>query len=112
MQPKVLTDLNPPKRPVVVQLRLDFGALLTKREKQIVQLVTQDCRNKEIGGKLLISENTVRNHLHNIFRKLGVSDRLQLALYVIHHRLISSTATKPKRNPPVTRKKAVSRAQA
>src|SRR6266576_3412230 len=45
-------------------------------------------RNKEIGEKLFISEQTVKNHLHNIFDKLGVSDRLELALYAIHHRLI------------------------
>jgi DNA-binding NarL/FixJ family response regulator len=53
-----------------------------------VQLVAQGFRNKEIGEKLFISEQTVKNHLHNIFDKLGVSDRLELALYAIHHRLI------------------------
>src|SRR6202453_4115020 len=62
--------------------------LLSEREKQIVQLVAQGFRNKEIGEKLFISEQTVKNHLHNIFDKLGVSDRLELALYAIHHRLI------------------------
>ena len=62
--------------------------LLSDREKQIVQLVAQGYRNKEIGEKLFISEQTVKNHLHNIFDKLGVSDRLELALYAIHHRLI------------------------
>ncbi len=62
--------------------------LLSEREKEIVQLVAQGFRNKEIGEKLFISEQTVKNHLHNIFDKLGVSDRLELALYAIHHRLI------------------------
>jgi DNA-binding NarL/FixJ family response regulator len=62
--------------------------LLSDREKEIVQLLAQGYRNKEIGGKLFISEQTVKNHLHNIFDKLGVSDRLELALYAIHHRLI------------------------
>jgi two-component system, NarL family, nitrate/nitrite response regulator NarL len=62
--------------------------LLSDREKEVVQLVAQGNRNKEIGEKLLISEQTVKNHLHNIFDKLGVSDRLELALYAIHHRLI------------------------
>src|SRR5215471_17578627 len=65
--------------------------LLTDREKEIVQLVAQGFRNKEIGEKLFISEQTVQNHLHNIFDKLGVSDRLELALYAIHHRLIDHT---------------------
>jgi DNA-binding NarL/FixJ family response regulator len=64
--------------------------LLSEREKEIVQLVAQGYRNKEIGEKLFISEQTVKNHLHNIFDKLGVSDRLELALYAIHHRLIDS----------------------
>jgi DNA-binding NarL/FixJ family response regulator len=62
--------------------------LLSDREKEIVQLVAQGYRNKEIGERLFISEQTVKNHLHNIFDKLGVSDRLELALYAIHHRLI------------------------
>jgi DNA-binding NarL/FixJ family response regulator len=61
--------------------------LLSDREKEIVQLVAQGFRDKEIGEKLFISEQTVKNHLHNIFDKLGVSDRLELALYAIHHRL-------------------------
>jgi two-component system, NarL family, nitrate/nitrite response regulator NarL len=62
--------------------------LLSDREKQVVQLVAQGYRNWEIGQKLFISEQTVKNHLRNIFDKLGVSDRLELALYAIHHRLI------------------------
>lgn len=62
--------------------------LLSNRENEVIQLVAQGYRNKEIGEKLLISEQTVKNHLHNIFDKLGVSDRLELALYAIHHRLI------------------------
>jgi DNA-binding NarL/FixJ family response regulator len=65
--------------------------LLSEREKQVVQLVAQGFRNREIGEKLVISEQTVKNHLHNIFDKLGVSDRLELALYAIHHRLIDET---------------------
>jgi DNA-binding NarL/FixJ family response regulator len=63
--------------------------LLSEREMEIVQLVSQGFRNREIGEKLYISEQTVKNHLHNIFDKLGVSDRLELALYAIHHRLIN-----------------------
>jgi DNA-binding NarL/FixJ family response regulator len=62
--------------------------LLSDREKQVVQLVVQGYWNREIGQKLFISEQTVKNHLHNLFNKLGVSDRLELALYAIHHRLI------------------------
>jgi two-component system, NarL family, nitrate/nitrite response regulator NarL len=62
--------------------------LLSDREKQVVQLVAQGYRNWEIGQKLFISEQTVKNHLSKIFDKLGISDRLELALYAIRHRLI------------------------
>jgi DNA-binding NarL/FixJ family response regulator len=55
---------------------------LSKREQEVVALVAQGLRNKEIAEKLFISAQTVKNHLHNIFEKLGVSDRLELALYV------------------------------
>jgi DNA-binding NarL/FixJ family response regulator len=65
--------------------------LLSDREKEIVQLVAQGFRNREIGEKLFISEQTVKNHLHNIFDKLGVSDRLELALYALHHRVIDQS---------------------
>lgn len=61
---------------------------LSDREMEVVQLVAQGLQNKEICKKLFISVQTVKNHLHNIFDKLGVSDRLELALYAIHHRLI------------------------
>ena len=63
-------------------------ALLTPREAEIVTLVTQGFRNKEIAEKLSISEQTVKNHLQNIYDKLGVSDRLELALYALHHKLV------------------------
>jgi len=68
--------------------------LLSDREKEVVQLVVQGFRNREIGEKLFISEQTVKNHLHNIFDKLGVSDRLELALYAIHHKLIDQALPK------------------
>src|SRR3984957_6211576 len=57
---------------------------LSTREREIVALVAQGYKNKEMAEKMFISEQTVKNHLHNIFDKLGVSDRLELALYAIH----------------------------
>jgi two-component system nitrate/nitrite response regulator NarL len=63
-------------------------SLLSDREKQVVQLVAQGHSNKEIGQRLFISPQTVKNHLHNVFDKLGVSDRVELALYALHHQLI------------------------
>jgi len=64
---------------------------LSQREREIVQLVAQGFKNKEMAEKMFISEQTVKNHLHNIFDKLGVSDRLELALYAIHKGLHINT---------------------
>jgi two-component system, NarL family, nitrate/nitrite response regulator NarL len=60
---------------------------LSQREREIVALVAQGFKNKGMAKKMFISEQTVKNHLHNIFDKLGVSDRLELALYAIHKKL-------------------------
>ena len=65
----------------------DQSAALSQREREIVVLVAQGFKNKEMAERMFISEQTVKNHLHNIFDKLGVSDRLELALYAIHHNL-------------------------
>ena len=65
------------------------GSPLSGREREIVVLVAQGYKNKEIAWKLSISEQTVKNHLHNIFHKLAVSDRLELALYATHQGLAS-----------------------
>ena len=64
---------------------------LSNREREIVTLVAQGYKNKEMAEKMFISEQTVKNHLHNIFDKLGVSDRLELALYAIHKGLHLNT---------------------
>ncbi len=65
----------------------DQSSALSQREREIVVLVAQGFKNKEMAERMFISEQTVKNHLHNIFDKLGVSDRLELALYAIHHNL-------------------------
>jgi DNA-binding NarL/FixJ family response regulator len=57
--------------------------LLSRREAEVVVLVSQGLKNKEIAERMFITEQTVKNHLHNIFDKLGVSDRLALTLYAI-----------------------------
>jgi DNA-binding NarL/FixJ family response regulator len=56
---------------------------LSQREGEIVTLVAQGLKNKEIADKILINEQTVKNHLRNIFDKLDVSDRLELALHFV-----------------------------
>jgi DNA-binding NarL/FixJ family response regulator len=60
---------------------------LTQRELQIVELVVEAAGNKKIAETLAISEKTVKHHLTNIFEKLGVSSRLELALFAAQHRL-------------------------
>jgi two-component system nitrate/nitrite response regulator NarL len=53
---------------------------LTKREVEIVQLVSQGLANKAVAGQLGVSEGTVKSHLHSIYRKLRVSNRTGLML--------------------------------
>ena len=60
---------------------------LTRREKTIISYLIRGLRNREIGEQLTITEQTVKNHLRTIYDKVGVSDRLELALYAIHKRL-------------------------
>ncbi|HYM12834.1 MAG TPA: response regulator transcription factor [Bryobacterales bacterium] len=62
-------------------------SLLSPRERQIVALVAQGLKNKQIAEQLFISDQTVKNHLHNIFDKVGAGDRLELALYAIQNRI-------------------------
>jgi DNA-binding NarL/FixJ family response regulator len=56
-------------------------ASLTQREREVVQLVSQGLKNREIATRLFISEATVSHHLTSVFRKLEVSDRLLLVIY-------------------------------
>jgi two-component system nitrate/nitrite response regulator NarL len=60
--------------------------LLTKRENELVQLVAEGLTNRDIARQLNLTEHTVRNYLFRIFNKLGTSNRLELALYVIKQR--------------------------
>jgi two-component system nitrate/nitrite response regulator NarL len=62
-----------------------FG--LTPRELEITSAVVAGLSNKEIARKLTLSEDTVKHHLTNIFNKMGASNRLELALFAVHHRL-------------------------
>lgn len=63
---------------------------LTAREREVLQLIAQGRSNKEIAGELKISERTVKTHVSNIFGKLELSDRTQVALYA-HKRGLAST---------------------
>ncbi|MFN2433564.1 MAG: response regulator [Gemmatimonadota bacterium] len=61
--------------------------LLTDREREVTALVGEGMRNKEIAERLFISERTVKTHISNIFQKLDLSDRLELALFAINQGL-------------------------
>jgi|SRR5438105_82432 len=63
-----------------------FG--LTQRELEIVSKVCAGYTNKEMARTLSISEDTVKHHLSKIYNKVGMSNRLELALFAIHHDLV------------------------
>lgn len=62
---------------------------LTKREKDVLILLVKGHTNKEMADIMFISEKTVKNHLTSIFRKLGVKDRTQAAVYALKNNLVS-----------------------
>jgi len=62
-------------------------ASLTTRERELIAIVSQGLRNKEIADRLFITEVTVRHHLTSIYGKLGVADRFELAVYAFRHGL-------------------------
>ncbi len=65
----------------------DKISLLTKRECEVIALVGEGLRNKQIAEKLFISETTIRHHITSIFNKLEVSNRLNLVMYAYQHGL-------------------------
>jgi DNA-binding NarL/FixJ family response regulator len=67
---------------------------LTPKEMQIVALIVQGCKNKDIATQLNTKEQVIKNYLRNIYDKTGVSDRLELALFTIHHRNLAEAAAK------------------
>jgi DNA-binding NarL/FixJ family response regulator len=67
---------------------------LTPKEMQIVALIAQGCKNKEIALQLGTKEQVIKNYLRGIYDKTGVSDRLELALFTIHHRVLAEAAAK------------------
>ena len=60
---------------------------LTEREREVIKLIAEGLRNRQIGERLSIAETTVTHHLSSIFSKLGVSDRLELVIYAFSHNL-------------------------
>jgi DNA-binding NarL/FixJ family response regulator len=65
---------------------------LTPKEIKIVALIVQGFKNKEIASHLGTTEQVIKNYLRNVYDKTGVSDRLELALFTIHHRTLADAA--------------------
>jgi len=76
---------------------------LTDKEMLIVSCVAQGMKNKDIAHEIGTTEQVVKNYLRRVYDKLGVSDRLELALYCVHHRLLENAATgqKPQEQPEI-----------
>jgi two-component system nitrate/nitrite response regulator NarL len=84
---KFLTEQKP------LRLVKSGGGLLqlTNREAQLVQLLAEGMSTREISQKLDVTEHTVRNYLSNIYDKLGVSSRVELALYAVSRENMSNS---------------------
>jgi DNA-binding CsgD family transcriptional regulator len=59
---------------------------------RIVALIVQGCKNREIALRLKTTEQVIKNYLRSIYDKTGVSDRLELALFTLHHRVLAEAA--------------------
>ena len=85
----VLTEVTRSSRGRKTDPEADKIAALTNREREVIALVGEGIKSKEIAGRLFISETTVRHHLTSIFDKLGVADRVELLIYAYRHGLAS-----------------------
>ena len=64
------------------------GLQLSPRERQVVKFIVNGCSNQEIADCLGLRLQTVKNHLLRIYRKVGVPNRVQLAVYVVNNRMV------------------------
>jgi DNA-binding NarL/FixJ family response regulator len=84
MMGSMIQELNKPTQvdPEVTKIKS-----LTDREREVIALVGEGLKNKQVGERLFISETTVTHHLSSVFDKLDVSDRLELIIYAFRHGL-------------------------
>jgi DNA-binding NarL/FixJ family response regulator len=73
-------------------------AVLTDREKQVVELICKGMKNKGIAERLFITETTVRHHLTSVFSKLDISSRLELVIYAFRQNISTVTNGNGRRN--------------
>jgi two-component system, NarL family, nitrate/nitrite response regulator NarL len=69
--------------------------VLSPKELTIIGCITRGMRNKEIASQVGTTEQVVKNYLRKIYDKLGVSDRLELALYCLHHQILKPDPDTP-----------------
>src|SRR5262249_15072245 len=74
-------------KPTTVDPEIAKIESLTDREREVIALVGEGLKNKQVGERLFISETTVTHHLSSVFSKLDVSDRLELIIYAFRHGL-------------------------
>lgn len=86
----VLSHLSHDHHLIITSPETESITNLSEREKEVIQLIAQAFNNKKISTELCISEATVRNHLTSIYRKLGVSDRLELLVYAHRYDLVKN----------------------
>lgn len=85
-------QLMPPDSPEEDLVGTRVRDRLTPKEMRIVALIVQGCKNREIANRLKTTEQVIKNYLRSIYDKTGVSDRLELALFTIHHRVLAQAA--------------------
>lgn len=87
IQPELIPSLN--ARLLKRESDLDKAKDVTKREKQILISIAQGKSNKDIADSFDISERTVKNHITSLFKKIGVTDRTQAAVFAIRNNYIN-----------------------
>ena len=70
------------------RLTIDVDVTFTKREDDVLQLLAQGLKNKQIAETLHVSCDTVKEHVQRVFRKIGVTDRTQAAVWALHKKLV------------------------
>ena len=88
------------RTPVPKAILTKGTVVLGKREEEICQLVATGLSNREISEKLFLSEHTVKNHLFQIFDKLGISTRIELVLYTLSHAKLRRSVSKDNSQAP------------
>ncbi len=85
-----LGSLQIPQASLVLLNGSERIPLFARREEDVLRLVADGLKNREIAQRLKVKEHSIRNDIYRIFEKLGVSSRVELILYVFSHRDSSS----------------------